>query len=126
MKKIKATLTEQGNGFPSNGNLVYDGGTDTAYRVIGSNGRISTHSAGRGNSIEADLEEVGSAGDLSEDEWDEIHPCGVDVAEDEEDVRLDNLFQEAAEDGRIAALYEASEKEPLEPLENLLTEEAAQ
>lgn len=69
---MEATIIENGNGLPNVGEMVYDPSTDTVYRIIGSNGRISTNGAGRGNSLTATVEDIGSASDLSGDEWETI------------------------------------------------------
>lgn len=83
MKTFKATITENGNGFPSIGSLCYDANTDTVYKVVAWDGsdRISTHGGGRGNSVDVILEKRGCASDTTEDEWEDIESSnyGVDV-----------------------------------------------
>lgn len=86
MKDITtATITENGNGLPSIGELCYDSSTDTVYRITGWDGSdlISTHAPGRGNSVQVELEEYGSACDITEEEWEEIESSnyGVNVEE---------------------------------------------
>lgn len=68
---IKATISENGNGLPNIGELVYDASTDTVYRVVGWDGSdmISTNGPGRGNSVGVLLESVGDAYDTTEEEW---------------------------------------------------------
>jgi hypothetical protein len=84
--QIKATITENGNGLPGIGSICYDPNTDTVYKVVAWDGsdRISTHSGGRGNSVDVILEECGSASDTTDDEWSEIESnnYGVDVADE--------------------------------------------
>jgi hypothetical protein len=72
--KIKATITENGNGLPSIGELVYDSTTDTVYTIVGwnSSDQISTNGPGCGNSVCVIIEERGSASDTTDEEWDEI------------------------------------------------------
>jgi hypothetical protein len=86
---IKATISENGNGLPSIGEICYDASTDTVYKIIGWDGsdRISTNGPGRGNSVDVILEERGSASDTTEEEWSEIESSnyGVSVASEEED-----------------------------------------
>ena len=77
---MNATITENGNGLPSVGELVYDATTDTVYRITGGCDRISTHSGGRGNSVQAVVEPIGSAGDTDEDEWEAIQSSNYGVS----------------------------------------------
>jgi len=77
---MNATITENGNGLPSIGELVYDATTDTVYRITGGCDRISTHSGGRGNSVEATLEPIGSAGDTDDGEWEAIQSSNYGVS----------------------------------------------
>lgn len=83
-KKITARITENGNGLPSIGELCYDSSTDSVYRITGWDGsdRISTHGPGVGNSVDVELEYVGSASDTTEEQWEEIESSnyGVTVA----------------------------------------------
>ena len=83
---IKATITENGNGLPSIGEICYDANTDTVYRIIGWDGsdRISTNGPGCGNSVNVLLEERGSASDTTDEEWETIESnnYGVSVEED--------------------------------------------
>ncbi len=69
-----ATITEQGNGLPSIGELYYDPETDTVYTVAGWDGsdRIATNGPGQGNSVNVLLEERGSASDTTEEEWEQL------------------------------------------------------
>ena len=86
-KRIKATITEKGNGLPGIGDICYHPDTDTVYTVVAWDGssRINTHGAGRGNSVDVILEERGSASDTTEDEWSTIESNNyhVDLAEEE-------------------------------------------
>jgi len=77
---MNATITENGNGLPSVGELVYDATTDTVYRITGGCSRISTHSGGRGNSVEAVVEPIGSAGDTDDGEWEAIQSSNYGVS----------------------------------------------
>lgn len=79
--EIKATITENGNGLPSIGSLCYDANTDTVYRVTGWDGssNITTHGSGRGNSINVIVDDVGSASDMDDDEWNEIESSNYGV-----------------------------------------------
>jgi len=72
--QIKATITEQGNGLPSIGDLVYDVSTDTVYAIVGWDGsdRIATNGPGSGNSVNVLLETRGSASDMTDEEWEQI------------------------------------------------------
>ena len=74
MKTIKATITENGNGLPSIGEICYDANTDTVYTIVGWDGsdRISTNGPGCGNSVNVLLEEGGSASDTTDAEWESI------------------------------------------------------
>ena len=82
--EIEATITEAGNGFPSDGGLVYDSESNTVYRVL-SKGRIETgRSSGAGNWVLAKLEEAGDPSDYSEEEWEQVSDCRVNVATGEE------------------------------------------
>jgi len=74
IKEITATITENGNGLPGIGELVYDVLTDAVYEVIDWDGsdRISTNGPGRGNSVDVVLEERGTASDMTEEEWETI------------------------------------------------------
>ncbi len=80
--KIKATISENGNGLPSIGDICYDSSTDTVYTIIGWDGsdRISTHGPGAGNSVDVILEERGSANDTTEEEWDGIESTNYGVS----------------------------------------------
>jgi hypothetical protein len=80
--KIKATITENGNGLPSIGELVYDSTTDTVYTIVGWDGSdyISTNGPGSGNSVNVLLEERGDASDTTDEEWDEIESSNYGVA----------------------------------------------
>lgn len=86
--QIKATITEQGNGLPSIGELCYDLDTDTVYKIAGWDGsdHISTNGPGQGNSVNVLLEERGSASDTTEEEWEAIegNNYGVSVASGDE------------------------------------------
>jgi hypothetical protein len=77
MNKIQATIIEAGNGLPGVGDLVYDSNGNTVYRIVESNGRISTNGPGIGNSIEASLEEAGDPYDYSQEEWEQVSDCRV-------------------------------------------------
>lgn len=86
---IKATITENGNGLPSIGELCYDSATDTVYEVAAyaDGGNISTNAPGCGNSMAVLLEEQGSASDTTDEEWDAISSSNYGVSiEEEEDV----------------------------------------
>ncbi len=78
---IRATITENGNGLPSIGELCYDPSTDTVYAVIAWDGgdRISTNGPGRGNSVNVMLEKRGCAADTTEEEWEEIESSNYGV-----------------------------------------------
>lgn len=76
---MKATIEEKGNGFPNIGALIYDAENDAVYRVLGGSGNIATNRGGRGNTIEQDVEYVGCASDISDEEFDEIENYGVTV-----------------------------------------------
>ena len=76
---MNATITENGNGLPSIGELVYDSTTDTVYRITGGCSRISTNGGGRGNSVEAVVEAIGSAGDTDDGEWEAIESANYGV-----------------------------------------------
>lgn len=84
--KIKATITENGNGLPSIGELCYDPLTDTVYRIVAWDGgdRISTHAPGMGNSVNVLLEDAGCAADTSEEDWEAIESNNYGVAVEEE------------------------------------------
>lgn len=80
------TITELGNGFPENGELIGSWGDDgaTIYRVV-SGGRIETHGSGRGNTCCCECEEVsvGDAGDevdLSRDDLG-LRPVALQIDE---------------------------------------------
>ena len=77
---MNATITENGNGLPSVGELVYDATTDTVYRITGGCSRISTNGGGRGNSIQAVVEAIGSACDTDDDEWEAIETSNYGVS----------------------------------------------
>jgi hypothetical protein len=79
--QIEATIIEAGNGLPGVGALVYDAESNTVYRIVASNGRISTNGCGCGNSIDATLEEAGDPSDYSDEEWEAVSDCRVDLAE---------------------------------------------
>ena len=83
--KISATITEKGNGLPSLGELCYDSNSDTVYRIVDWDGSssISTNGPGMGNSVDVIVEEVGSACDTTEEEWEDLESnnYGVSVAE---------------------------------------------
>jgi hypothetical protein len=83
---IKATITENGNGLPSIGEICYDASTDTVYTIIGwdGSGRISTHGPGCGNSVNVLLEESGSASDITDKEWEIIESNNYGVLVEEE------------------------------------------
>ena len=70
----QATIHENGNGLPTIGSLCYDASTDTVYRVAAWDGSdlISTHQPGVGNSVSVVLEEIGSASDTDDSQWEEI------------------------------------------------------
>jgi hypothetical protein len=72
--KITATITENGNGLPSIGEICYDPNTDTVYTIVAWDGsdRISTHSPGCGNSVNVLLKKRGRASDTTEEEWEII------------------------------------------------------
>lgn len=76
---MKVTITENGNGFPNEGALVYDSSANTVYKIVSFSGYIQTNGCGAGNSIEAEVEEVGYPSDLDDDEWESIESlnCGV-------------------------------------------------
>lgn len=78
---VKSTITENGNGLPGIGELVYDSTSDIVYGVAAWDGsdRISTHGPGRGNSVDALLEYVGSAADISDAEWADIESANYGV-----------------------------------------------
>lgn len=82
--QITARIEEQGNGLPSLGELCYDALTDTAYHIIAWDGtsRISTGGPGRGNSVDVILEEIGSASDLGDEQWEEIESSNYRVTVD--------------------------------------------
>lgn len=81
MTTTQATITEHGNGLPSIGEHVYHADTDTVYLVTGypHGGQISTNGPGCGNSLVATLEEVGSASDMSDEEWEAIESANYGV-----------------------------------------------
>ena len=81
---IKATITEQGNGLPSIGELCYDPETDTVYQITAwdGGGSINTHGGGCGNSIDVVLKAWGNACDTSEDEWEAIEDSNYRVTID--------------------------------------------
>lgn len=70
----KANIHDSGNGLPSIGSLCYDAATDTVYLVVAWDGsdRISAHGAGVGNSVSVLLEDIGSASDMTDEQWEEI------------------------------------------------------
>lgn len=71
--KIKATITENGNGLPSIGEICYDATTDTVYFIAAWDGsdriHIHVHGHGRGYSVNVLLEKRGSASDTTDAEW---------------------------------------------------------
>lgn len=78
---ISAIITEAGNGFPSDGSLVYDSTGNTVYKVI-STGRIETgRSSGAGNWVHATLEEAEETDPTaySNDDWEQVSDCRVDI-----------------------------------------------
>ena len=81
---ITATITENGNGLPSIGEICYDSSTDTVYTITAwdDSDRISTNGPGKGNSVDVILEERGDASDTTEEEWETIegNNYGVSVA----------------------------------------------
>jgi hypothetical protein len=78
---MKAKITENGNGLPSIGELVYDSTTDTVYEIVGWDGsdRISTNGTGCGNSVCVIIEERGSASDTTDEEWEDIETSNYGV-----------------------------------------------
>jgi len=78
---MNATITENGNGLPNLGELCYDASTDTVYKIVGWDGsdRISTNGPGCGNSVNVILEDMGSASDTTEEEWDDISSANYGV-----------------------------------------------
>jgi len=83
--KIKATITEAGNGLPEIGEICYDRITDTVYFIRGWDGsdRIHVHGHGRGNSVNVLLEIRGSASDTTEAEWESIQRNNYGVVVDD-------------------------------------------
>ena len=85
---IKATITENGNGLPSIGEICYDANTDTVYKIVAwdESDSISTNGPGAGNSVDVILEARGDASDTTEDEWETIEGdnYGVSVEDDSE------------------------------------------
>ena len=79
--KIKATIYENGNGFPGIGDLCYDANSDMVYKVKAWDGsdRISTHGGGAGNSVNVIVEEIGCASDIDDDDWEEIESSNYRV-----------------------------------------------
>ena len=77
-----ATITENGNGIPSIGEICYDPNTDTVYTITGWGGsdRISTNGPGRGNSVNVLLEERGCASDTTDEEWETIESNNYGVS----------------------------------------------
>jgi hypothetical protein len=73
---ITARLHEQGNGLPSIGELVYDANEGNVYRITG----WTNHGNIIGNCIDAELEYVGDASDISEDEWDSMSDVRVVIS----------------------------------------------
>jgi hypothetical protein len=76
---MQATIIENGNGLPNVGEMVYDATSDTVYRITASDGRISTNGSGRGNSMTATVEDIGSASDLTDDEWENIESSNYGI-----------------------------------------------
>jgi len=69
-------ITEKGQGFPDINDLVYDG--ENVFRVVSFDSDIMIHEiSGRGNYIYATLEWYSHVSDLSDGEWDDIIPLGV-------------------------------------------------
>ena len=79
---LAATITENGNGLPSIGEICYDPSTDTVYTITGWDGsdRISTNGPGCGNSLNVLLEERGSASDTTDEEWETIESNNYGVS----------------------------------------------
>lgn len=86
MSTIKATIYEAGNGLPGKGALVYDSSGNTVYTVKATSGNISTHGGGLGNSINAELiaAKKSDPTEYSEEEWEEVSDCRVEIAEEAE------------------------------------------
>lgn len=80
---MQATITEQGNRFPSVGEKVYQSSTDTLYRILAEAEIIHTGlRAGQGNYMNVELEIIGDASDLTEEEFEELNPCHVETEDD--------------------------------------------
>lgn len=69
---LLSTIYEQGNGLPKVNDYVRD--SDRLYRVAATDGRISTHGPGVGNSIQAELEPV----DWDKCSEDDVFPARVE------------------------------------------------
>jgi hypothetical protein len=71
-----ALVTEQGNGLPGIGAIVYNQETNAVYEVVAwdgsQHGSILTGPPGCGNAVRVLLSEIGDASDLTEDEWQQI------------------------------------------------------
>lgn len=107
---VEAIITEAGNGFPSDGGLVYDSTGNTVYEVVRT-GRIETgRSSGAGNWVTATLKEAEESDptDYSQEAWEEVSDCRVDI--DEDGPKLDTAALDKQEREAADALT-ASQKE---------------
>lgn len=78
---LEATITEQGNGFPSVGTLLYDADSNSVYKVV-SIGNIQTgRSSGAGNWCTATLEDAEETDPTaySDEAWEELSDCRVEI-----------------------------------------------
>lgn len=91
-----ATITEHGNGFPEVGDYV-PGDDGELYRIVAFQSRISTQSAGQGNTIQAELE----LADWDDCDEDDVHSASATLHQEDEDIDERDAMHDAYLDGPL-------------------------
>lgn len=75
---VRLEISEGPGGWPGKGDLVYATDSDTAYRITDDGIWIGAYGSGQPNTCVMTGREVGSSGDLDDEDWDGIVECGVE------------------------------------------------
>ena len=85
-------IEEKGNGFPDIGETIYDSRTNSLYEVVSIDSDILTKQ-GMANYIYATVKDAGDPTDMTDEEFNDIRPVGIEFIEDDkEDEDEDDLY----------------------------------
>lgn len=80
-KEIMVIITEAGNGFPAEGDVI-NIDDDLLYEIVEYYGPIMMPGYGQSNKSRAIVRLVGNVQDLTEEEYDSLCPCEVQIDDD--------------------------------------------